>query len=504
MRTEPSPEIIEIIDEDAGFFGEHAPVETDDSGRRRRFASVAILAGLAVIGYGVISSAISSREATPPTPSTAPTTAPSTTATSSPIVPVPPAVALVSPEYYVADPVPAGFTMHFAETLGMGGNTADFTDGGTVELWATADATSTTGSWFVVSRGTHHTTGRNAYRTVVGSTEVVLEHDLASGQSRLSFTKDGNEMEVTAFGWADRQLLRLVASTYVSDSTIRYHDPFFTTDHQLQMHTDPVTAVYGLPVAWVGYTTAIPAGLAESFTITVAGYSSVDRDVTTRFALRDLTTFTVGGLPAIVGHSAVDPRVSIVQIRDDERLITLRGTVDAPRLAAIAATVHPSENADVAQLLDNSRPAPSLFASSGPPRAIASGMLADGLPWTVQVSARSVADPAGGYTWWIGQPGDTTVPSETRLSQSDAAPSIETIVEHGRTYVLAKAPRSMTGAELHVNPNGLPSAVVPLADLDPSFLDDFAAYVFLDPVPFTAQIVDSSGLTIVSWPLTDR
>jgi hypothetical protein len=392
--------------------------------------------------------------------------------------------------------------MHFAETLGMGGNTADFADGGTVELWATPDATSTTGSWFVVSRGTHHTTGRNAYRTVAGSTEVVVEHDLASGQSRLSFTKDGNEMEVTAFGWADRQLLRLVDSTYVVDSTIRYHDAFFTTDHQLQLHTDPATAVYGLPVAWVGYTTAIPAGLAESFTITVAGYSSVDRDVITRFALRDLTAFTVDGLPAIVGHSAVDPRVSIVQLSDGERLITLRGTVDAPRLAAIAATVHPSPNADVAQLLDNSSLAPSFFASSGPHRNIASGMLADGWPWTVQVSARNVADTGGGYTWWIGQPGDSTTPSEALPSQADDSPSIETLVEHGRTYILAKAPRSMSGAELHVNPNGLPSAVVPLTDLDPGFPDDFAAYVILDPVPFAAQIVDSNGLTIASWPLT--
>ena len=64
----------------------------------------------------------------------------------------------------------------------------------------------------VVSRGTHHSTGRNSYRTVVGDVTVVVEHDPASGQSRLSFTKNGESLEITSFGWADRQLLRLVKS----------------------------------------------------------------------------------------------------------------------------------------------------------------------------------------------------------------------------------------------------------------------------------------------------
>ncbi len=129
-------------------------------------------------------------------------------------------------------------------------------------------------------------------------------------------------------------------------------------------------------------------------------------------------------------------------------------------------------------------------------------MLADGWPWTIQVSARNRDDPSGGYLWGIGQPGDSTVPSETRPSQADAGPSIETLVEHGRTYVLAKVPRAMVGAQLHVNPNGLTSAVSALTDLDPGFADLFTAYVFLEPVPFTAEIVDSGGSTVASWPIT--
>ncbi len=145
--------------------------------------------------------------------------------------------------------------MHFAETLGMGGNTADFTDSTTAQLWATDRATANSGSWFVVSLGTHHFTGRNSYRTVVGGGTVVVEHDPSSGQARLSFNKEGGALEITAFGWADRQLLRLVDSVFVSDSKIEFHDPFFVTDHKPLLYTDPSTAFYGLPVAWLGYTT---------------------------------------------------------------------------------------------------------------------------------------------------------------------------------------------------------------------------------------------------------
>ena len=89
---------------------------------------------------------------------------------------------------------------------------------------------------------------------------------------------------------------------------------------------------------------------------------------------------------------------------------------------------------------------------------------------------------------------------ETRLSLPGGAPTIETLVEHGRTYVLAKVPRSVSGAELHVNPNGLASSVSPLLDIDPALGDRFTATVSFDPVPFTAHIVDGNGNTIASWP----
>jgi hypothetical protein len=127
-------------------------------------------------------------------------------------------------------------------------------------------------------------------------------------------------------------------------------------------------------------------------------------------------------------------------------------------------------------------------------------MLADGWGWTIQVSTRNPGDPAAGYLWWIGQPGDSTKPSETRLSLTGAGASIEPFVEHGRTYVLARVPRSMAGAQLHIDPNGLVPAETSLSDVDPGMGDLFAANVFPEPVPFTARITDSAGATVASWP----
>ncbi len=60
----------------------------------------------------------------------------------------------------------------------------------------------------------------------------------------------------------------------------------------------------------------------------------------------------------------------------------------------------------------------------------------------------------------------------------------------------------MTGAKLHVNRNGLPSVELDVIDVDANLDSEFAAYAFAEPVPFTAQIVDVDGATVVSWPST--
>jgi hypothetical protein len=329
---------------------------------------------------------------------------------------------------------------------------------------------------------------------------VIIEHDPESGQARLSFTKNGIQMGITAFGWLDRQLIRLVRAINFDDPGIGFSDRFFTRDHHRVLLADPASAMFGAPATRVGYTTGLPTELADSFTITVAG-DTVDQPQAVKFAMTDTSSFAVGGEPAIIGRSAADPTVNIAQWHDGERLITIRGDLDGWRLQAIAETVHQSSDSTVHFQLkaSNARVVGSLQVQ---PQTVVTGMLSDGWGWTVQVSLLNPADPNSGHLWWIGQPGDSIAPTETRPSLPGDQPSIDTFVEHGRTYVLASVPRSMTGAELHVDPTGLPSIVTPLHDVDAMFSAEFAAAVFLQPVPFATRIVDANGSTVASWPST--
>jgi hypothetical protein len=480
MRTDPLPEIVEIIDDE----GDSSRVHVPDAPRhlpvfRSRWFGPAVAAALlAVAGYVVVSSSIES-----------------TTSTSGP--------GDIAPQYYVAE-APAGFSMYMAEERGESGSaSASFDDGGEAELWATPDASATTGSWFVVSRGPQHSTGRNSNRTIVDGIEVVFEHDPASGQTRLTFTKEGYDLAITSFGWIDRQLVRLVRSVNVDDSVIRFSDGFFTSDHRRVLDADPARAMFGLPVARVGYATGLPADLADGFTITVAGDNVEDEARVTSFALTETRPINVGALPGIIGRWAADPSITVVQWHDSERLISIQGNLDARRLEALAQTVHESPTAQVRSQLEAGSP-PEAPATQIAPHTVVSGMLSDGRAWGIQVSPRDPDDAGAGYLWWIAQPGDGGALSEPRPSQPGTGPTIDTFVEHGRTYVLARIPRSMDGAELHVAPTGLPSIVTRLYDVDASLPDEFAASVFLEPVPFTARIIDANGTTVAFWPTFGR
>lgn len=471
------PDLVEMIDDDVDLFGDRvraAPVREPRGSTPRWVGPVAAAALLAVVGYNVVSSAVSAT----PKPKRDPN--------------------VVEPEYFVAD-APAGFDLYLAEERGAAGTTADFADGGPAQLWGTVDATATTGSWFVISQGTHHATGRNSYRTIVDGFEVVIEHDPPSGQTRVSFTKDGQPLEITAFGWVDRQLLRLVRSVSVASSVIQYTNPFFTTDHHPLLDVDPATALFGQPVSRVGYSTAVPPVLAEHFTITVAAdRHPTDRATVTKFALTGVNPLSLGDRSAIVGRSSADPTISVVQWNDGKRLITVDGNLDPDRLSAIAETIRQGSAGAVNDQLGSAR---AIQALQTQPDTIASGMLGDGWAWAIQVSVAPSTDKgAEGYLWWIAQPSDSIRPSEIRPSLPAGAPTIETMVEHGRTYVVAKVPRSMAGAALHINPTGLASTVSPLFDVDPKFADEFTATVFDEPVPFTAQIVDGDGTTVAFWP----
>jgi hypothetical protein len=476
MKTEPSYDIVEMIDDDVDLWGNRLTDGTsDDAGGRFRWAGPAAAAALiAIVGYGVISSAIQ----------TDPNVSPA-------------APGVISTQYYVAN-APPGFALYAAEDRdGAGALASDFADNGPAQLWATVDASGTHGSWFVVSEGTHHATGRNAYRTLVDDIEVVIEREPSSRLSRVSFTKNGVPIEITALGWADRQLVRLVRAVNVDPTAVWFSDNFFETDHKRILDADPALALLGSPVARVEYRSGADV-TADHFTITVADNNLVDRPTVEKFALGPAGTFSVREDTAVVGQSVVDPDLSIVQWHDDDRLITISGNVDAQFLQSIAPTVHLTSRDDVRDQL--AALSGSVTPAQPTRETIGADSLADGSWWSVEVSPLGAADTNAGYLWWISRLSDSIRRYEPRASLPSGGPTIETFVENGTAYVLAKVPRSMLGAELHVNPTGLPSIVVPFLDVDAKLPDLFAAVAVVEPVPFAAQIVDGFGRQAAFWP----
>jgi hypothetical protein len=226
------------------------------------------------------------------------------------------------------------------------------------------------------------------------------------------------------------------------------------------------------------------------FSITTAGVAS-SCAACTQFALIDSTSFTVRyATEAVIGHEAGDPRMTVVQWRDKDYLITVRGDLDDDTMRSVAQIVAPARDRAV-----NLR-APTKLVGYGMPsdhRTLGSGMLGDGSPSTIAVGRNEKLE----YIWGVGQPGGSMEP---RATTTGPGASIETLVERGRTYVFAKASRTTVSPHLRVHRNGLPTAGMELTALDPAFPDVFTAYVFLEPVPFNAEIVDGDGQVIASWP----
>jgi hypothetical protein len=483
MKIDHAPDIIEIIEiieiiDDSDVFHDHpANTSTVDNDGRRWIGPAAAVALLALITYGVATSASSSGPSKVAAP-TSTANVPSTISTR--------AAAYRTPVFYVAD-LPNGLIAQSATSISPDGTSTDFGASGPAELWASNQATATSGSWFIVSKGTRYATGRNSYRTVFGHMEMVIEHDPSSGQTRLSFTRDSQQMEINAFGWADRQLERIAASVSVDGIALRYADKFFANDHHLVVNADPMQALLGFATARVTYANE---DLSQQMTITVGAVPDVAAKPLATIALTDTQFFQTGSKPETMGRLANEPTTTLIQWRDGDRLITLTGNLTRDEMIAVIPSVHPMHAGEV-----NPRwvATDRVLAMPTNQQTIGSGMMADGSASTLAVGSNQF----GEYIWGVGQ---TDGSIETVPSEGGVGASIETLVEHGRTYVFAKAPASSTKPQLRIYRNGLPSVTVELSTLGTEFTDVFAAYVFLEPVPFNAEIVDGDGHIVASWP----
>ncbi|MEP7113787.1 MAG: hypothetical protein ABI862_11005 [Ilumatobacteraceae bacterium] len=507
MKSATAPQdsaadIIEIIDDGIDpFENRTASTTVHDTGGPRWVGPVAAAALLALIGYGVATSA--SANGVPkvaPRPSTStPSTGSPTTIQPTPTTTVPaPAV-----PYYAADP-PRPFVVQHAEIQDEG---SDRFDRGSYQLWAAPHSTANSGSWFSIDSlrtGPRATYLSNAYRIPAGEQSFAISHT-ASGQSIAQFSIDSvMSITLTSFGWADEDLVQLAQSITIKDSTegndVALTVSPLTVDHQMISSVQPTLAMRGLPIESVYYVAG--GDLNRYFSIDVAprgrsdeGGSTLVRQIALRYALDHSTPFSVDGHVAIAGGIIGRPEQSMATWIARDHIVTVTAQMPVQQLIDIAQTVHqvsPDEWAGMRfQATTNVNLSSDDYATTDA-IPVSFGVDANGEQWNVSVGMSSFSNRQQVEFQW----GDAGYGALT-----EATARISTVVSDLRTYVLAELPRAVApSGRLQITRDGRDPVVVQFVDTDPSLDRTFAAYAFSEPTPYTAQIVDPNGAVLVSWP----
>ena len=483
-------DIIEVIDDGIDAFAHDTSNHAaHDTGGRRWVGPVAAAALVAVIGYGVATSASSSdapRAAvvSVTNASIAPRALPTTHAATIP--------------FFAADP-PTTFAVHYAD---MQPFDHALTQTSSYELWATKGASANSGSWFSVTTtpGASTLSAPNAYRVQTDRATIAISH-VKGGQTVTQFTVEGFGVSVTSFGWSDGDLVRLAGSVHPQDQTVEFSDSWFASDHRIVSTVEPWLAVQSIAAEQLSYvsaddptvTVAITVGRrSPSFDRGAAG----DRYFALRFLLEHYTRFDVNGLPAVAGTIVGRNDDAMATWIDGDNVITVSSPIPVPDLIDIARTVHqiPSSKWESmqAEALRVNSPRSAIVPSQVP--SISSGADADSLPWAIGVTM-SYSGRQRQVNWrWEGS---------GVASVADERPQITTVVDNARTYVLADLPRSITAtAHLQVTQAGLDPIVEPFNDAGSAMDRTFAAFVFSEATPYTVEIVGDDGAILAAWPAT--
>jgi hypothetical protein len=497
LQGDASVDIIEIIDDGTDVFGDRVPNTTIyDSGGPRWVGPVAAAALVAIIGYGIATSA--SRSSVPrvaPAPSTtaAPSTtqpSPTTTIVAEPLVP-----------FYAAD-APRELTVQFAH---IEEPPDDYDGPGNFQLWATPGSTATSGSWFSLENypgGFSNVYAIDAYRVEAEQMPIAVSHT-ATGLTLAQFAPNKtSSVNIVAFGLTDDDLIRIAQSVRIARDIVQFSDRAIVEGYELTSTLRPWFVVQGIPIEQVYYADGNnPDG---GFSITVAkrhpvneGGTDVDRQTALQFLLRNgRTFFEVGGNPAIAGELTGEQGYSLATWIAGDHLVTVSGSMPVAQLASIAETVHEisAEEWNGLQFQATRHNADNNFGNyeETTPVPVSFGTDANSQEWTIRVSIATFGDKQMVNWQW---------PSNGFGSQTVDTPRITTVVESQRTYVLADLPRAVSAsANLQVTRDGMEPILVPFADTDPEFDRTFAAYAFSEPTPYTAQIIDADGIVLANWP----
>jgi hypothetical protein len=502
LQGEESSEIIEIIDDDIDAFSGRSPNVTVDTGGPRWVGPAAAVALVALIGYGVATSASSGAPKAAPAPSTTTarttTTQPaSTTTLPQPLVP-----------YYSADP-PREFSVAEAQ---MYEPDRSFFGPGKYQLWATTGATSSSGSWFSIQTysGINSGMAPDAYRVETGERSIAVSHS-PFGQSVAQFSAPAfGSVAITTFGMSDEDLIRVAGLLLVSRGSISIPDPSLVPGYDLVSSVQPWLAVQGVPIETVIYQsnkTAIgPNGFIN---LSVAprspsnqGGSTLERQTAIRFFLDHTTTFVVDGHVAVAGTVVGQDDYSLASWIAGDHIVTVSGGLTVPDLIAVAQTVH-QVSIDEWQGMqfqatkhnaDN-----NLGGFESDSVAVSFGTDGESNPWVIEASMLSFPHDERQIAWKL----DKNIGGfngEFPTSVDDTA-KITTVVENRRTYVLADLPRAVAPtARLEITRAGLDPVDITFNDVSPDFDRTLAAYAFSEPTTYTAQIIGEDGTVLASWP----
>lgn len=496
LQGDTSAEIIEIIDDDIDVFGDRAShTMIADAGGPRWVGPAAAAALVALIGYGVATSA-STSGAPKVAPVTSSTVVPTTT-TPAPTTTVPEPLV----PFYAADP-PREYTVDYAEIQDSSGRGSAFFPGA-YELWATPGATATSGSWFSVESypgGNSFIYATDAYRVQTDNQSIAISHT-EFGQTIAQFSPNRSSSGMlTAFGLTDDEVVRLAES--VSDERpFELTDPSLLTGYQLLSSVQPWFAVQGNPVEQVFYSDSTDARNGIGITVALRpsaseGGSTLDRQVALRFFLDHATPFGVEGHVAVAGSLIGQADYSIATWIAGDHIVTVSGTMAVPELISIARTVHQvsADEWDGMKFQASRNTGNETFGpfDSTTPTPVSFGTDAAAKPWTIRASVATFGDQQQVNWEWSGN---------GFSMQLDGTAQINTVVENERTYVLADLPRAIaTTAQLRVTRLGLDPVDVSFTDTDPGLDRTFAAYAFSDPAQYTAEIIGPDGAVLATWP----
>jgi hypothetical protein len=495
MKADDSPPVVEIIDDDADPFGEPTPSHTvEDTGGRRWVGPVAAAALIAIVGYGIATSASSGAPKVAPAPTT--TTLVHPTTTTVPGSPRPTSTVAPTPRigYYAATP-PDDYTIAFADAGEVGRGFFP----GIYELWATDGSSSTEGSWFSVQTQPGSPFAVDAYRVQTDSLSIAISHT-STGLAMASFpATEAGSVTITALGISDDDLVRLAQSVRIGRATMSIADESLTNGYQMISSLSPPRVIIGTPVETVTYQSTLDS--SRDFTLQVAprnapnlGGSDVARQTAIRYALDDPIPFDVNGHPGLAGPITGSPDGTLATWIEGDHIVTLVGSMETQQLIDIALTVHEvsANNWFDMQSHTTGNLGPG-NGKRGPFQSVSNGTDSNGQSWLID--AAFVQYPTGyQIAWdWPGSSG-FSVPTETNAK-------INSVVEGTRTYVLADLPRTVAAtAQLEIDRAGLDPVTVPFNDVSADLDRTLAAYVFSEPAQFTARIVASDGSVVATWP----